>query len=408
MPSNRGRGREAWGDESESRRGGGRSPSPTPRNRRDKRQSTSTPAKQYPEGRAPHLRLPQPGQSSREEVTADQPLAAFAGNEQLILENFYAKYEPTKKSSEIQRELLEARSFEQLCGQLERKYKQEDGPAVNPETLWDMPYHGRIGTGLRKGKAAKTEKMNARKTLAAKKMPSAKVAQEQRLMNAKVNMQAAFYKPGMIKMTKRVIDQHLRKAGFDEGIEMATPDQIQRAKREIMLAGNTPDDPNEWVDQLFRKKDRDGSMSLSFDEFRATIRRYGKIPPRELASQAEQDREGFKSKAITDEDLRTIFNRVDDSQDGEIQIEEFKDWLDEQPSDEYQKFERSTAPGGKTRNIRVRSLEPETRDREGLPGKGSELRVRAAAHPHRHRCSCCHASSHRASHASVLRVPLLT
>ena len=48
-----------------------------------------------------------------------------------------------------------------------------------------------------------------------------------------------------------------------------------------VLQGNTPDDPTEWADQLFRKKDRDGSMSLSFDEFRATIRRYGKIPPRE-------------------------------------------------------------------------------------------------------------------------------
>ena len=98
-------------------------------------------------------------------------------------------------------------------------------------------------------------------------------------------------------------------------------------------------------------------MSLSFDEFRATIRRYGKIPPREMASQEDQAKDGFRSKAISDEDLRVIFNRVDDSGDGEIQIEEFKDWLDEQPSDEYQKFERSIAVSGKTRNIRVKAID---------------------------------------------------
>eukprot|EP01043_Picozoa_sp_COSAG02_P067330 COSAG02_NODE_10785_length_1858_cov_2.395679_1_plen_49_part_10 len=49
--------------------------------------------------------MPQPGMGSREAPTTDQPLAAFAGNEQLILENFYAKYDPSKKPSEIQREL---------------------------------------------------------------------------------------------------------------------------------------------------------------------------------------------------------------------------------------------------------------------------------------------------------------
>ena len=126
--------------------------------------------------------------------------------------------------------------------------------------------------------------------------------------------------------------------------------------------------------RLFDKKDRDGSLSLSFDEFRSIIRRYGKIPPREMASQAVQDAPGFKSKSISDEDLRTIFNRVDRSQDGEIQMEEFIDWLEQPPSEEYQKFERSISAGAKTRNIRVASLEPQTRDRDGLPGKGSELR----------------------------------
>ena len=112
--------------------------------------------------------------------------------------------------------------------------------------------------------------------------------------------------------------------------------------------------------RLFDKKDRDGSLSLSFDEFRSIIRRYGKIPPREMASQAVQDAPGFKSKSISDEDLRTIFNRVDagwrdtdgrvhGSQDGEIQMEEFIEWLEQPPSEEYQKFERSISAGAKTR-----------------------------------------------------------
>lgn len=218
-------------------------------------------------------------------------------------------------------------------------------------------------------------------------------------MNAKVSMKAAFYKPGIIKFNRRVIDKHLRDNGFKDGIDMATPDQIQRAKREIMLHGVSGGEEdqewlqkffdkrrmnyeefrpiihgNEWVVRLFDKKDRDGSLSLSFDEFRSIIRRYGKIPPREMASQAVQDAPGFKSKSISDEDLRTIFNRVDRSQDGEIQMEEFIDWLEQPPSEEYQKFERSISAGAKTRNIRVASLEPQTRDRDGLPGKGSELR----------------------------------
>lgn len=410
--------REAWGADAHadddptpatgrSRRG--RSPSPTPgRGRggaggggRSARASTPTHKKNYPKGRAPHLRLPQPGMSSKEAPTADQPLAAFAGNEQLILENFYAKYNPSKKPSEIQRELLEAHSFEQLCSQLERKYRDEkDGSAaVNPETLWDMPLHGRIGTGLRKAKTKNSEKMAARKELARKKKPSAKVAQEQRLMDAKICMKAAFYKPGIIKFTRRVIEKHLQDNGFTDGFDMATPNQIQRAKREIMLSGASGAaeneewlqkffhkkrvdyeeyrqiiQGNEWVVRLFDKKDRDGSLSLSFDEFRSIIRRYGKIPPREMTSQAVQDQPGFKSKSISDEDLRTIFNRVDRSNDGEIQMDEFIKWLEEQPSEEFQKFERSASAGAKTRNIRVASLEPKTRDRDGLPGKGSELK----------------------------------
>ena len=38
------------------------------------------------------------------EVTKEQPLANFSDSDQVVLENFYAKYEPKKKASEIQAE----------------------------------------------------------------------------------------------------------------------------------------------------------------------------------------------------------------------------------------------------------------------------------------------------------------
>lgn len=137
---------------------------------------------------------------------------------------------------------------------------------MHPETLWDMPYHGRIGTGLRKGKVEKAEKVAARKNLARKKQPSAKVAQEQRLMNAKVSMKAAFYKPGIIKFNRRVIDKHLRDNGFKDGIDMATPDQIQRAKREIMLHGvSGGEEDQEWLQKFFDKR------RMNYEEFRPII-----------------------------------------------------------------------------------------------------------------------------------------
>ena len=174
-----------------------------------------------------------------------------------------SRYEPTKKSSEIQKDLLQASSFEQLCSALERKYSAS--AAVHPETLWDMPCHGRE-TRITKVKAEKAEKMAAQKNLARKKQPSPKVAQEQRLMNAKVCMKSAFYKPGIIKFNRRVIDKHLRDHGFTDGIDTATPDQIQRAKREIMLHGvSGGEEDQEWLHKFFDKR------RMDYEEFRQII-----------------------------------------------------------------------------------------------------------------------------------------
>ena len=340
------------------RRGGSPSPLPeerargkSPRQERSRRASSTKRARSYPPGRAPRDRLPEPGVPRDAEVTKEQPLANFSDSDQVVLENFYAKYEPKKKASEIQAELAEASSFDQLCSELEKKYKalqgqQKDGAkepgSFHPLVMWSLDNHGReVDTASwrdRKHKAAE------RKAKAMKKAPSKKVARELRIEAAKRNMRAANYDASarIGAVTKSAIDDMLRKNGFHDGINYATPDQIKRAKRQIML-GPSAGNNDRWVDEMFRKKDRDGSMSLSFDEFRAMIRRYGKVPPR-------------GATGVTDEDLREVFAHVDKSYDGEIQIDEFKDFLNDAPSKEMQEYNRKLANAGESRNLRVKEL----------------------------------------------------
>ena len=189
------------------RRGGSPSPLPeerargkSPRQERSRRASSTKRARSYPPGRAPRDRLPEPGVPRDAEVTKEQPLANFSDSDQVVLENFYAKYEPKKKASEIQAELAEASSFDQLCSELEKKYKalqgqQKDGAkepgSFHPLVMWSLDNHGReVDTASwrdRKHKAAE------RKAKAMKKAPSKKVARELRIEAAKRNMRAANY-----------------------------------------------------------------------------------------------------------------------------------------------------------------------------------------------------------------------
>jgi len=64
---------------------------------------------------------------------------------------------------------------------------------------------------------------------------------------------------------------------------------------------------------LFKHYDRDNSGSLEFDEFRSALRRDAKIKPQD----------------VSDRDLLTVFNAVDDDGGGEVEIDEFVEWLEE-------------------------------------------------------------------------------
>eukprot|EP01047_Picozoa_sp_COSAG01_P017908 COSAG01_NODE_958_length_12470_cov_52.097729_9_plen_264_part_00 len=67
---------------------------------------------------------------------ATSPLRAFAGDEQLVLEWFFRRYQPERTPREIQAMREGASSFRQLCAKLGRRYGQD------PLGLWHEQRHG--------------------------------------------------------------------------------------------------------------------------------------------------------------------------------------------------------------------------------------------------------------------------
>ena len=66
--------------------------------------------------------------------------------------------------------------------------------------------------------------------------------------------------------------------------------------------------------KLFRHYDRDNSGSLEYEEFRSALRRDAKIKPSD----------------VSDRDLLTVFNAVDDDGGGEVEIDEFVAWMEQE------------------------------------------------------------------------------
>ena len=81
--------------------------------------------------------------------------------------------------------------------------------------------------------------------------------------------------------------------------------------------------------KLFRHYDRDNSGSLEYEEFRSALRRDAKIKPSD----------------VSDRDLLTVFNAVDDDGGGEVEIDEFVAWMEQEDDVGELKSSPSAGPG---------------------------------------------------------------
>jgi Ca2+-binding EF-hand superfamily protein len=115
--------------------------------------------------------------------------------------------------------------------------------------------------------------------------------------------------------------------------------------REVDLSGPS------WIEKLFRMKDRDRSGTLDFREFKAILRRYGKVGP----------------KTLTDQDLVEVFKLVDTDADNQIDPDDFEQFLLAPPSELLVNWQKSqgggTRGGGVDVQMQVRAIGRQGRDK---------------------------------------------
>jgi len=189
-------------------------------------------------------------QQQQQQPQRDQPLFRFGAEPQVVLENFYRLFEPEKTANQIQRDLEKA-DFEKQCFLCERRYNHD------PRKLWVKPNHGhnakiaspRAKSATRQrdfdptsgnwfyGSDGDTgEVRRAQGSRTTKKQPTGLVLREKHVEEAKKKMKNAFYTTKPNRVTRRKIEKELEMAGFKGGIDAATDEQIEQAKRNIIFA----------------------------------------------------------------------------------------------------------------------------------------------------------------------------
>lgn len=280
-------------------------------------------------------------------VNPTQPLAAFEGDEQLILENFFRKHDPKKTSKEIATLRKKNRDFRGLCTRLAQLHGDPD-----PLTMWKQPMHGhKPSRGGQDAKArnaasypasipysmpARSGTLQEAAQAAGKKMSKA-VALELRVEEAKKQIRRASYDPSMrsrAAIDRRAIDDELRDNGFD-GIHNATPEQIKEAKLRLTLRTNaTGAETTIWGEENMRKlntkyRRRDLDAPLEFEMFLEALRRFGKVT----------------KKMMQEDEARIVFERIDTDGDDMVSPEECQEFVDSPPAPRLQDWLKSAGGG---------------------------------------------------------------
>ena len=337
------------------RAGGSRSPSPIRGRRREARPEARRRGRgaRADEGRAaspPRGRLPQPGVLSDAyelEPNPSQPLEAFEGDEQLVLENFFRKHAPDKTSKEIYEIRRKAKDFRSLCNRLAELHGDPD-----PLAMWKQPMHGHKSrarektAGAARPRTVAASMVGSPRTLqaaarAAGKQMSKGVAEELRIEEAKKQIRRATYDPTEAArgtgLSRDDIDYELRENGFD-GIDFATPEQVKEAKLRLMLRTKSQAAATGlWTETSLRRlrrrraEDHDVGVAygLDIDEFREAVRRFGKV----------------SKKILPDAELKTVFDRIDVDGDGQVTPDECQQFTDSPPSARLQSWLKSAGSG---------------------------------------------------------------
>ncbi len=300
-------------------------------------------------------RLPAPSLMKNAAILAvdpKQPLAAFDGDEQLILENFFRKHDPTKTAKDIAALRKKTKDFRSLCTRLAQLHGDPD-----PMAMWKQPMHGHKRSSRAPGRAAtapasvpyskpgRSDTLQEAAQAAGKKMSKA-IATELRVEEAKKQIRRASYDPSArsrMVIDRRAIDEELRENGFSGGIHSATPEQIKEAKLRLTLHASTMgDDASIWTEENMRKLNtkyhRPLDEPLDFDLFLESLRRFGKVT----------------KKMMQKDEVRIVFERIDTDGDERVSPEECQEFIDSPPAPHLQDWLKS-AGGGSLQKVQKMS-----------------------------------------------------
>ena len=323
------------------------SPEQVRADRTERRGRGSERSRVRPNENRPRSRLPAPSLMKTAAIMAidpKHPLAAFDGDEQLILENFFRKHEPTKTSKEIAALRQKHKDFRSLCTRLAQLHGDPD-----PMSMWKLPMHGHkpsrrgpAGNGaavqtasVSYSKPGRSDTLQEAAQAAGKKMSKA-IATELRVEEAKKQIRRASYDPSTrsrMVIDRRAIDEELRDNGFD-GIHSATPEQIKEAKLRLTLRANKlGDDASIWTEDNMRKLNtkyhRPLHEPLDFDLFLESLRRFGKVT----------------KKMMQEDEVRIVFDRIDTDGDERVSPKECQEFIDSPPAPHLQDWLKSAGGG---------------------------------------------------------------
>lgn len=300
-------------------------------------------------------RLPAPSLMKAAAILAvdpKQPLAAFNGDEQLILENYFRKHDPTKTAKQIAALRKKTKDFRSLCTRLAQVHGDPD-----PMAMWKQPMHGHkpsrhdpsrsatVHNTVPYSKPGRSDTLREAAQAAGKNISKA-VAMELRVEEAKKQIRRASYNPSArsrMTIDRRSIDEELRENGFHGGIHSATPEQIKEAKLRLTLrASAVGDDASIWTEENMRKLNtkykRPLDEPLDFDLFLESLRRFGKVT----------------RKMMQEDEVRIVFERIDTDGDERVTPEECQEFIDSPPAPHLQDWLKS-AGGGSLQKVQLMS-----------------------------------------------------
>ena len=238
-----------------------------------------------------------PGGGNDLQAAQRQPLRAFGDDEQLILENYFRKFEPKRSAAEIARLREQSSSFALLCMQLFRKHGDD------PVDFWRRTKHGHDSGEREKRPPTRSPMLHGSLStgasalqmaaIAAGKPMNKALANEMRLEAGKQALRRMAYAPTFAPAAREAVDRELRKRGANPRTASAREQREARASL-IRRPASKESVVLRWAQMSFCKVSKQQQTDsdegngahhqpqVNYKAFASAVRRYGKVSPKVL------------------------------------------------------------------------------------------------------------------------------